>query len=75
MSSKEQDRIESLTLPAFMSPYRLAKVESSVRGKVIPPQKLYGYVRQGYIKTSLNSTGKVQVAKEEAIRYLKTQAK
>lgn len=54
----------------FYSPYRIAKIESQLRSKNIPPQKLYGYCRQGYIKFSKNSTGKIQISKSEATKYL-----
>ncbi len=63
-------KIESLINSDELSPYRLGKVESVVRGKVIPPQKIYGYVRQGYIKSTKNQLGKMVISKEEAIRYL-----
>ena len=73
MSSSKEQKIAELSLPEFMSPYRLAKFESVVRGKTVPPQKLYGYIRAGYLQGTENSTGKIQVAREEAVRYLKSQ--
>ncbi len=54
----------------YVSPYKLGKIESVVRGRFIPPQKIYGYVRQGMIKSSLNNLGKMQIEKKEAIRHL-----
>ena len=72
-SQSSENRVTELNLPNFMSPYRLAKFESVLRGKTIPPQKLYGYLRQGYLKGSENSTGKIQISQDEAIRYLLTQ--
>lgn len=54
----------------FISPYKLAKLESDVRGVSIPPQKLYGYVRQGYVKATVNSTGKLAITRESALEYL-----
>ena len=66
--------ITDLVIPEFVSPYGLAKFESEVRGKTVPPQKLYGYIRAGYLKAGLSSTGKLQVAKADAIAYLTKQA-
>ncbi len=63
-------RIISLVGADYVSPYKLGKIESVVRGRFIPPQKIYGYVRQGMIKSSLNSLGKMQIEKKEAIRHL-----
>ena len=61
---------------SYISPYRLAKLEATLREKPeLPPQKIYGYIRQGYIKASLNNLGKKQVAKEEVYRYLIKQVK
>ena len=62
--------LESLLTEDFFSPYRIAKFESELRGVTIPPQKLYGYVRNGYIKVTKNSTGKLQISKTEAEAYL-----
>ena len=76
MSEKHQNLDAAVEqLSDFVSPYGLAKIESAMRGKTIPPQKLYGYVRQGYIVASANSTGKIQIERAEAARYLATQAK
>lgn len=63
--------LEELLTDEFVSPYRLAAIESIVRGKTIPPQKLYGYVRQGYIRKSVNSTGKLQISRNDCKEYLK----
>ena len=57
----------------FYSPYKVSQIESELRNVKIPPQKLYGYVRQGYIKHTINSTGKIQISKDEVVRYLLTQ--
>lgn len=54
----------------FYSPYALAKIESKLRDKDIPPQKLYGYVRQGYVTATKNSTGKLQISRKDASTYL-----
>ncbi len=78
MSSKESAAKLDLaieSLPEFVSPYRLAQIESQMRDRQIPPQKLYGYIRQGYIAAGANSTGKIQIARSEAARYLASQAK
>ena len=70
-----QERLEQVAAAlqkgtGFVSPYRLGKLESTVRGVTIPPQKIYGYVRHGYIQASLNDLGKQQISSEEAIRHL-----
>ena len=57
----------------YYSPYKLAKVESALRNKKIPPQKLYGYVSAGRISSSTNELDKIQISRDEAIRYLVTQ--
>jgi hypothetical protein len=57
----------------FVSPYRLAKIESELRGRTIVPQKIYGYVRKNYIAADLNSTGKIEIKFDEAVRYLERQ--
>ena len=54
----------------FVSPYKLSKIESELRGISIPPQKLYGYVSKGYISSTLNSTKKIQISSQEAEKYL-----
>ncbi len=64
------DLIESKLTESNYSPYRVGKIESVLRGKVIPPQKIYGYVRQGYIKSGLNELGKMSIERSEVLRYL-----
>ena len=65
------EKLITLINGEFISPYRLAKIEAILRNKPeLPPQKIYGYIRQGYIKATLNDLGKMQVSKEESIRYL-----
>jgi len=66
----EQKQTEVLVTEDFISPYRLSKLESELRDVSIPPQKLYGYVRQGYIKATKNSTGKLQISRDAANEYL-----
>lgn len=66
----EQKQTEVQVTEDFISPYRLSKLESELRGTTIPPQKLYGYVRQGYVKATKNSTGKLQISRENAEAYL-----
>ena len=73
--TKDHSTIADLDIPDFMSPYRLSKLESQLRGKTVPPQKLYGYIRNGYLKASRNSTGKLQVARQDAEAYLTKQNK
>jgi predicted site-specific integrase-resolvase len=51
-------------MQAFISPYALAK-EADVR-----PQMIYNYIKKGFITASVNSTGKLQVSREEADRWL-----
>ena len=69
-----QDRLEAvldrLEKVGAVSPYRLGKLESEVRGRVIPPQKIYGYVRQGYIVATKNELGKLSISSGEAQAHL-----
>ena len=75
MTNINKTLIEGLVTEEFYSPYKLSKLESTLRGKVIPPQKLYGYVRNGYIKSTKSTTDKIQISKEESIKYLTKQVK
>ncbi len=68
--SELRELIESKLTQSSYSPYRVGKIESSLRGKVIPPQKIYGYVRQGYISSTKNELGKMSIDREEVLRYL-----
>ncbi len=68
-----KEKLETVVTTPHVSPYRLAKIESQLRGKTIPPQKLYGYVAAGRIASSTNDLGKIQIVREEALRYLGTQ--
>lgn len=63
-------KLEEILSEEFYSPYKVAKIESNLREKQIPPQKLYGYVRMGYIVSSTNSTGKLQISREDVFKYL-----
>ena len=67
--------LQEMLKEEFYSPYAVAKLESELRGRVVPPQKLYGYVRNGYIQATLNSTGKLQISKADAEAYLQKFAK
>jgi hypothetical protein len=64
------NRIESALQEPFYSPYRLARVVSSLVDREIPTQMMYGYVRAGRIGASLNSTKKIQIEREEALRFV-----
>ncbi len=72
MSKKQEvtELIEAKLTQSSYSPYRVGKIESVLRGKVIPPQKIYGYVRQGYINSTKNELGKMVIDREEVLRYL-----
>lgn len=74
MSTKEQKIQDALTQD-FMSPYALAGIESKLRKVRVPPQKLYGYIRNGYLVATRNSTGKLQVSRDAAVTYLTRQVK
>ena len=74
MTNKEQ-LIAAAVTEDFMSPYALAGIESSLRKVKVPPQKLYGYIRQGYLVATRNSTGKLQVSRDAAVQYLTRQVK
>ena len=65
-----REKIEAMLTESNYSPYRVGKIESVLRGKEIPPQKIYGYVRQGYISSTKNDLGKMQIERKEVLRYL-----
>jgi predicted site-specific integrase-resolvase len=69
----EQSVSKALEGVEFISPYRLAKVLQSLRGREVKPQMVYNYIKKGYIKGSTNSTGKHQVSKVEAEKFLTKQ--
>lgn len=68
--SKPNQTIDELVTEEWFSPYKVAKLESILRGKQIPPQKLYGYCRNGYIPFTTNSTGKMQISNSDTKLYL-----
>jgi len=51
------------------SPYQLARLESELRGKAVPAQKLYNYVHKGYIKAVKTEAGWV-INQEDAYQHL-----
>ena len=51
------------------SPYKLSRIESEMREKIVPPQKLYNYVAKGYIEATKNAKG-ISILQEDAIKYL-----
>jgi hypothetical protein len=53
-----------------LSPYRLVKVWNELSGEERPTQLGYNYVKNGLIPTSLNSTGKKEVSRSDAIEFL-----
>jgi len=70
MSEHTQNIESELSEFNFVSPYKLSQIESTLRGSQIPPQKLYGYVSKGYVKATTGSTGKLQISRSEAAKYL-----
>ena len=69
MKTKEEI-LKSFGNTNFVSPYKLAKIESSLRGREIVPQKLYGYVRKNYITSTKSETGKIMISASDAVDYL-----
>ena len=70
MDLKEiEERLTAVLNREQYSPYQLARVESELRGKMIPPQKLYNYVAKGYIEATKNAKG-ISILQEDAIKYL-----
>jgi hypothetical protein len=53
-----------------LSPYAFAKVLSAAKGKVIPPQMVYNYVKKGYIAAQTNDLGKKFITPAEQERFL-----
>lgn len=71
--SEQQTNTETETITIdfdFVSPYGLAKIVSKLVGYEVKPQMIYQYCRQGLIKSSRNSTDKIQVSKESAETFL-----
>lgn len=54
---------------SYLSPYKVASFVSILMGKKINPQMMYNYAKHNMLQTSLNSTNKLQVSKDEAIRF------
>ena len=71
----QEQLIDAAVTEDFMSPYRLAQIESDLRDLTVRPQKLYGYIRAGYLVATRNSTGKLQVSRDSAVTYLRKQVK
>jgi len=65
--SKVLDRV--LT-EAWISPYRLAAIASDLVGREVRPQMTYSYCKSGMIKSSLSTTGKIQVSRVDARNWL-----
>lgn len=57
------------SVEAFISPYRLASFLSALMGRKINPQMMYNYAKNNLLATSLSSTQKLQVSKEDAIKF------
>lgn len=57
------------------SPYKIAKVETVARGKQIPPQKIYTYVRKNYIASSINKLNHIEVNFDDAVEYIERMLK
>lgn len=55
--------------PQFISPYKLATFLSTLMGRKINPQMMYNYSKNNLLTTSLSSTQKLQVSKEDAIKF------
>jgi predicted site-specific integrase-resolvase len=65
------NKIESaLEGKTFLSPYQLAKVCSDLTGRLVRPQMLYSYVKQGLIPSQKNEVGKIVVSAEDAKVWL-----
>jgi len=54
----------------FVSPYQLIKVLNKVGEYNLPTQMGYNYTKKGMIKTSKNTTGKLQVSKDDAVAWI-----
>lgn len=52
-----------------MSPYRMVQVLNANLGTNIAPQTAYAAVRNGSLRTTKGSTGKLQVTRTEAVRW------
>ena len=69
MNREEKEKVLQ-SLPQSISPYKLSKLEGKMRDCEVKPQKIYNYIRQGYIKSTKNSLGHYEVSREESRKHL-----
>lgn len=70
MNNVEELVLEALDGVEELSPYRLSKVASALVGYEVLPQVVYSYVRQGFIKASVNALGHKSVSHDVAVTWL-----
>ena len=61
---------EGLGTKTVFSPYRLTVICETIMGRMVRPQMVYSYVRQGMIKGSKNSDGKWEITREVGKEWL-----
>ena len=65
-----QTKVEDAVKSEFVSPYQLIKILNEVGEFNLPTQMGYNYTKKGLIKTSKNTTGKLQVSKTDAVEWI-----
>jgi hypothetical protein len=59
----------------FVSPYKAASIVSAVCEKRVREQMLYNYVNKGYIVSSRNELGKLQIAIADLRKFVEIYSK
>jgi hypothetical protein len=70
MNDKMTKAEELLKDVEWISPYKLASIVSSVVGKHVREQMIYNYCKKGYIKSSRNDLQKLQISKNDALKFV-----
>lgn len=61
------ERIETIFVKDFYSPYELIKILNKEFNIDLPTQMAYNYCKKGMIKSSTSTTMKIQISKEQCI--------
>jgi hypothetical protein len=59
----------------FVSPYKAASIVSAVCEKHVREQMIYNYVKKGYINSSRNELGKLQIAIADLRKFVEIYSK
>ncbi len=64
-----QEIVELMFVDSFVSPYQLIMTINRQFDMSLPTQMAYNYCKKGMIKSTMSTTNKLQISKEEAIRF------